>query len=619
MCRQFDSARGYSAGIFQFAATSPEASQLRILVDLGPLTGVASFSFIILLNTHMRLSRSFIPTMKEVPSDASIISHQLMLRAGMIRPLAAGIYSFLPLGYRALQKATAIIRREMDAIGGQEFHLPALNPVELWQETGRVEAFGDTMFHLKNRALVLAPTHEEVICLIAKNHIRSYRDLPQIWYQIQTKFRNEPRPRSGVIRGRQFLMKDSYSLDATWEGLDASYDLHARAYKAMFEKAGLNFFVVGASSGAMGGSASQEFMIESSAGEDTCALCDSCGYAANIEIATSTVAAAQREAACHPVAEVSTPSVKTIDELREFLKIEEKYLAKSLVYVHDQKPVLLLLMGNDQLNESKLKSVLTGELRPAHPDELATLTGARGGSIGPIGLKNFTIIVDKRLEGANNLVSGANRDDFHLTNIDLSRDVKVDRYTDLRTVQAGEPCPTCSKPLRVTTAIELGHVFKLGTKYADALHATFLDEKGEEHPVIMGSYGIGVERVIACHIEQSHDAAGIIWNTVLAPYHVHLVQVNSNSPDVVQASNELYDEMNRLGIETLFDDRAGISPGFKFKDADLLGMPLQVIVGEKNLKNGEIELKVRKSGERSLIKRDGVIARVRELLSGAGM
>jgi prolyl-tRNA synthetase len=549
----------------------------------------------------MKLSKIFIPTLKEVPSDALIPSHQLMLRAGMIRPLGAGIYSFLPLGYRLMKKVMDIIRDEMDAIGGQEFHLPALNPIELWEETDRVKAFGETMFHVKNRALVLAPTHEEVICSIAKNHIRSYRDLPQIWYQIQTKFRNEPRPRSGVIRGRQFLMKDSYSLDATWEGLDASYDFHAQAYKNIFTRVGLKFFIVGASSGAMGGSASQEFMVESDAGEDTCAICDACGYAANIEVAASAVPALPAGGESKPVEEIHTPGVKTIDELKEFLKVDETALAKSLVYMAGGKPVLILMVGNDQLNESKLQGILGADARPAHPDELKALTGADGGSIGPIGLEGFRVIADKRLEGAANLISGANKNDYHLRNIDLKRDAKVDAYYDMRTALAGEPCAKCQKPLRVVRAIELGHIFKLGTKYADAMKASFLDEHGKEKPIIMGSYGIGVERVIACHIEQSHDKNGIIWSKGLTPFHVHLVLVNANNEKVSAVAADLNEKLEALLLDVLFDDRADVSPGFKFKDADLLGMPLQVIVGEKNVANGNVEVKHRATGEREII------------------
>jgi prolyl-tRNA synthetase len=563
----------------------------------------------------MRLSKSFIPTLKEVPADAVIPSHRLMLRAGLMRPLAAGIYSFLPLGYKAIKKAMEIVRKEMDEIGGQEFHLPALNPVELWEETGRVAAFGDTMFHVKNRGLILAPTHEEVICSIAKNHIRSYRDMPQIWYQIQTKFRNEPRPRSGVIRGRQFLMKDSYSLDSSWDALDKSYDAHGEAYKKTFTKAGLKFFVVGASSGAMGGSASQEFMIESDAGEDTCAICDSCGYAANVEVAKSNKGTVGKEGVSQSITEVHTPNVKTIDDLSSFLKIPEERLAKSLVYILDKTPILILMVGNDQLNEAKLTSALKGIARPAHPDELKALTGADGGSIGPLGLsaaKDFKIIIDSRLEGANNLTSGANKNDYHDSNIDITRDVKVDGVYDLRTVNEGEPCANCGKPLRVVKAIELGHIFKLGTKYSEALKATFLDEAGKEQLIIMGSYGIGVERIVACHIEQHHDDNGITWGKTLAPFHIHLVAVSTKMEQVVTTAENLYKEIAAAGFDVLFDDRSDVSPGFKFKDADLLGMPLQVIVGEKNLALGNIELKDRRTGNREMVPIAGVLDYIRK-------
>ncbi|MCX8009577.1 MAG: proline--tRNA ligase, partial [Ignavibacteria bacterium] len=332
----------------------------------------------------MRLSKIFIPTMKEIPSDAIIPSHILMMRAGMIRPLGAGVYSFLPLGYMIIKKVMDIIRREMDAIGGQEFHLPALNPRELWELTERVEAFGDTMFHLKNRDYILAPTHEEVIAHIASMHIKSYKDLPQIWYQIQTKFRNEPRPRSGVIRGRQFIMKDSYTLDATFEGLDKAYDAHAEAYRKIFKSCGLKFFEVGASSGAMGGSGSQEFMVESEAGEDTCAICDNCGYSANVEIAQAFVKEYTREEKSEALKEIYTPNIKTIDELSEFLKVPTKKCAKSRVYIHNDQPILILMLGNDEVNESKLLMALGGKVRPAHPDELKAITGADAGSIGPI-------------------------------------------------------------------------------------------------------------------------------------------------------------------------------------------------------------------------------------------
>lgn len=563
----------------------------------------------------MRLSHGFIPTVKETPNDAVIPSHQLMIRAGMIRLLSAGIYSWLPLGYRVMKKVSAIVREEMDAIGGQEFHLPALNPVEIWEETGRVKAFGDNLFHVKNRPLVLAPTHEEIICWIAKNHIESYKDLPQIWYQIQTKFRNEPRPRSGVLRGRQFLMKDSYTLDATWEGLDRGYDLHAEAYKKIFTRCGLKFFIVGASSGAMGGSGSQEFMLESESGEDTIALAEDGSYAANLEIASSSVPRAVRHQESKPLAEIHTPNVKTIDELAAFLNVEHSILAKSVVYWADETPVLILMMGNDELNESKLQAALGATwVRPIEDEKLKDLTGADSGSIGPVGLKGFKIIADKRLEGANGLISGANKNDYHLANIDLQRDCTIEGYFDLRTVQAGELAPNGKSKLRIVKGIELGHIFKLGTKYSDALKATYLDEKGEAKPIIMGSYGIGIERIIACHIEQNHDENGIIWDKAIAPYHVHIIAVSMKSKEVVEKAEHLYREIAAAGWDVLLDDRQ-TTPGFKFKDADLLGMPLQLIVGEKNLSNGKVEIKIRKTGERILVAATEAIDTVKQLLS----
>jgi prolyl-tRNA synthetase len=563
----------------------------------------------------MRFSKSFIPTQKETPADASIPSHQLMLRAGLMRQLTAGVYSFLPLGYRAMLKAMQIVREEMNAIGGQEFHFPALNPESLWIQTGRRD-IPNFILSIKERELVLAPTHEEVVAFLAAMHIQSYKDLPQIWYQIQTKFRNEPRPRSGVLRGRQFIMKDSYTLDTTWEGLDNAYEAHAQAYRNIFTRCGLRFFEVGASSGAMGGTGSQEFMVESDSGEDTVVRCSKCGYAANLEIATSKVANAGRTSESKPVAEIHTPNVRTIDELAAFLKVDPARLAKSLVYRHNGQPLLVLMVGNDQLNESKLSAALGGgEIKAMDAEELRALTGADAGSIGPVELKRFRIIADKRLEDANNLISGANKNDYHLGNIDMQRDVKLDGYFDLRTVESGEPCPRCSSPLKISNAIELGHIFKLGTKYSEALNATFLDENGQAKPIIMGSYGIGIERIIACAIEQSRDQDGIIWDKAIAPYQVHIVAVNMNNKEIVLAANQAYRALSEAGVETLFDDRPNVTAGFKFKDADLLGMPLQVVVGEKGLKTGQVEIKTRKTGARVMVSSGDVVAEVKQLLS----
>ena len=545
----------------------------------------------------MRLSKSFVPTLKEVPTDAIVASHILMLRSGMIRMVSAGIYSFLPLGYRVIKKVSEIIREEMNAIGGQEFHLPALNPKEIWEETGRVEAFGDTLFHIKNRDYVLAPTHEEIMTFHARNVVKSYKDMPQIWYQIQTKFRNEPRPRSGVIRGRQFLMKDAYSFDIDQNEQDKSYELHDKAYRNIFDRCKLNYFVVGAFSGAMGGSGSEEFMVKSDAGEDTVAHCKTCGYAANVEVATSRVEPKKREEKSNKIKEIHTPDVRSIDELCEFLKIDETQCAKSRVYINDGNPLLVLMLGNDEVNESKLENFLGSAIRPGHPEELAEITGADAGSIGPVGFKH-RIVADNRLKDANNLFSGANKNDYHLGGIDLTRDAEKPEYADLRFVESGEGCPNCDGKLNVFNAIELGHIFKLGTKYSEAMGALYLDENGKEHPIVMGSYGIGVERVMACYIEQNHDDYGIIWDKPLAPFDIHLMGLNMKIDVVRTEAERIYNELQSKGYEVLFDDRIDAQAGFKFKDADLLGMPLQIVVGEKKLKENKCEVKIRRTGGR---------------------
>jgi prolyl-tRNA synthetase len=559
----------------------------------------------------MRLSKYFVPTLKEVPNDAIVVSHILMLRSGMVRMLSAGIYSFLPLGYRVVRKISEIIREEMNLIGGQEFHLPALNPKEIWEETNRVAAFGDTLFQIKNRDYVLAPTHEEIMTFHARNVVKSYKEMPQIWYQIQTKFRNEARPRSGVIRGRQFLMKDAYSFDSSWKGLDKSYSLHDGAYRKIFDRCGLKYFVVGASSGAMGGTGSEEFMVKSAAGEDTVAYCESCGYAANVEVAESIIDSVERDNESKTIYEISTPNIHSIDELCEFLKIDEAQCAKSRIYVNNEKPILILMLGNDEVNETKLEKVLGGNVRPAHPEELKDISGADAGSIGPISF-NGRIIADNRLKNANNMFSGANKNDYHLGGIDFNRDIPNVEYADFRTVKSGEGCPNCNKYLEVFSAIELGHIFKLGTKYSEAMSANFLDENGKEHPIIMGSYGIGVERVMACYLEQNHDEKGIVWNKELAPFDIHLAGLNMKKPEVVDTCEIIYNDLIKQSIEVLFDDR-DVSAGFKFNDADLLGMPFQVVVGEKKLKENKCEIKVRKTGERFDVELSAVINKVKEL------
>jgi prolyl-tRNA synthetase len=565
----------------------------------------------------MRQSEYFIPTLREVPADAQIPSHQLMLRSGLVRQISSGVFSFLPLGLKVLSKVMQVIREEMNAIGGQEFLLPALNPIEIWQETGRDKDMGDVMFHIKNReGLVLAPTHEEIITYHARQHVKSYKSLPQVWYQIQTKFRNEPRPKSGVIRGRQFIMKDAYSLDSSWEALDESYDKHFKAYQNIFNRCGVKFFVVGASSGAMGGRQSQEFMVESESGEDTCAITDN-GYAANVEVATSGIEPVGRKDENPEIEEFATPNAKTIDDLIEQYGLPEERCAKSVVYIIDGKPVLILMRGNDELNETKLETIFgTSEFRAAQPEELPDITGANAGSIGPVNLKTkIRVVADNLLKDANGLVSGANKDGYHLKNIDFSRDCVIDEYYDFRTVQEGEPDPVNGDPIRIVKAIELGHIFKLGTKYSESMGANFLDQNGKEKPIIMGSYGIGVERVMACYLEHNYDENGIIWNKALTPFHVHILGLNiQKSEEVAEACEKIYSGLRDNNLEVLLDDR-NETAGIKFNDSDLLGFPVQVVVGKKNLAEGNVELKFRHDGKRMTVPIGEIITKIIEFFN----
>lgn len=573
----------------------------------------------------MRFTKFFVPTLKEDPVDAVVISHKLMLRAGMIRQLTSGVYSYLPLGYIVFKKIQEIIRDEMNAIGGNEFLLPALTPNEIWAQTGRIDDFGDIMFKIKNRELVLAPTHEEIFTSIAKPNLISYKDLPCMWYQIQTKFRNEARPRSGVLRGRQFTMKDAYSFDVDFDGLDKSYKDQDQAYKNIFSRCGLKFFSVNAFSGAMGGSASEEFMVESEAGEDVVVITEDGSYSSNIEIAVSFKEKVGRKNSGLNYEEFHTPNIKSIEELAGFLGITDKSrLAKSRVFVNPSKEegkkdeyILVLICGDDEVNETKLQNIFGQNIRPGHPEELAKITGADAGSIGPIGLKdkNVKIIADLLLEDADELISGANKNDYHIKNIDFKRDVKNIEYYDLRVVKDGELTTDKKQKIKITKAIEVGHIFKLGTKYSNAMHAFYLDKDGVEHPIVMGSYGIGVERIAASYIEQNHDEKGIIWSGEIAPFSVHLICASAANGEIVKATDKIYNDLfNGEKIDVLYDDRLDVRPGFKFNDADLIGIPIQVIIGEKNYKNGKAEIKIRKTGERILVPLENLYAKVLELI-----
>ena len=541
----------------------------------------------------MRWSNLFIPTLREVPSEAEVPSHQLLLRAGFIRQLGAGIYSYLPLARRTLLKIEAIIRQEMNTIGGQEFSLPALHPAEIWKETGRWTAMGDNMFRLKDRTdreLCLGMTHEEVFTSIVRNEVRSYRDLPQIWYQIQVKFRDEPRPKSGLLRVREFTMKDSYSFDLGEEGLDASYKLHEQAYRTIFDRCGIRYLVVEAESGAMGGSDSQEFMVISDAGEDLVVTCE-CGYAANLERATSALPSVVDAPEDSPPREVHTPGQKTIQEVSEFLKIPTTLQIKSLFYIVDGKPHLILVQGDHQLNEAMLAKVLgTDALRPAHPEEIREVFGANAGSLGPVGVTHIPILADRTLEKRRNLVCGANRDDYHLRQVCPGRDFAA-AYHWLRRVEPKDPCQNCGRPLKVSKALEIGHIFKLGYKYSDAMGAVVLNQQGLEIPVIMGSYGIGLERIMTAAVELYHDEGGTVWPRAIAPFQVIVTRLGDD-PDQIDAAQSYCQALTDQGIDCLLDDRDE-RPGVKFKDAELIGIPLRITVGKK-LGQGKVELFSRK-------------------------
>src|ERR1044072_158324 len=517
----------------------------------------------------MRWSRYFIPTLREDPADAEVISHKLLLRAGVIRQLSAGIYSFLPLGQRIALKVMQILREEMNAIGGQEFYLPALHPAELWQESGRWYAIGDEMFRLKDRKgtdMCLGMTHEEVFTAIARNEIRSYKQLPQVWYQIQLKFRDEARPKSGLMRIRTFIMKDAYTFDVDREGLDKSFIDQREAYKKIFSRCGLEFLIVEASSGSMGGSESNEFIARTPAGEDLIVSCANCGYAANVEKETSRLSAITDEAGPAAPEEFPTPGVRTIEDLITFPGgAEASRQIKSLVFIAtidgEQRPVLVLMRGDHQLHEIKLThSLRATNVRPAHPDEIRELLGALPGSLGPIGARqrspSLFIIADKSLQHRKNMTTGANKDDWHIRGVDPERDFKADVWADLRVVEAGEGCPRCEAGmLEVFKGMEIGHIFNLGTKYSETMGATVLNEKGEEVPIVMGSYGIGVERIITAAVEHHHDEDGIIWPKALAPFDVVVTITNMKQDELREVGEKLYNDLRSAGFEVLLDDR----------------------------------------------------------------
>jgi prolyl-tRNA synthetase len=540
----------------------------------------------------MRWSKLFIPTLRETPAEAEVVSHQLLLRAGYIRQLSAGIYSYLFLAQRSLLKIIGIVREEMDRIGAQEMLLPALNPAEVWQESGRWSVMGDNMFRLKDRFsrdLCLAMTHEEVMTAIARGELRSYKQLPQIWYQIQTKFRDEPRPKSGLLRVRQFIMKDAYSFDIDASGLDAAYQKHYDAYCRIFDRCGLQYVAVEADSGAMGGSQSHEFMVASDAGEDYIVICDKTGYQANLEKAVSrpvTPTLADPEGELAPE-EFHTPGRKTIAEVAEFTKLPETSQIKSLVMVADSKPYLVLLRGDHQLNEAKFRSAVGAtDVRPAQPAEISDWFRANAGSLGPVGVDSMPILADLALKGRKNMIAGANKDGFHLRNLTPDKDFNPS-WRDLRQVAPGDTSLDTGDPLKILKTVEIGHIFKLGYKYSDSMGLRVLDDLGKEITPIMGSYGIGIERILCAAIELYHDDNGIAMPPSIAPFTIVVTPVNYRA-EQKDAADDIYDKCKAAGLDVILDDRDE-RPGVKFKDSELIGIPFRITVGKK-LSQGLVEI-----------------------------
>lgn len=560
----------------------------------------------------MRWSQAFIPTLREVPAEAEVPSHQLLLRAGYVRQVSAGLYAHLFLARRSFLKIAQIIREEMNRIGGQEFYLPALNPAELWQESGRWSTV-DVMFKLQDRGghdLCLGFTHEEEMTNIARGELRSYRQLPQIWYQIQEKFRDEPRPKSGLLRLRQFVMKDSYSFDLDEAGLDRSYQKHVEAYKRIFDRCGIQSLYVEAFSGMMGGSVSSEYTAPTDAGEDLIATSE-CGFAANLEKAEANAPPVEDPTGESAPEAFATPGQKTIADLVKFTGERAERMIKTLDYVVESQPVVLLLRGDHELSETKLVLALgTGKFRLATPEEALKLHGAHLGSLGPVGLKGARIIADKALEGRRDMTAGANRDDTHLRHVTPGHDFTAE-FHDLRVVVQGDLCARCGKPLKLTKSVELGHLFKLGRRYSDTMGATVLDANGQEAPLHMGSYGIGLERILTAAAEQNHDADGMFLPRAIAPFDVILTAANIDDPALRQAAEKLYAELLAASVEVLFDDREE-RPGVKFKDADLIGVPYRVTLGKRKFSQGLAEIFERSTKQIQDVKLDDVRTSLKE-------
>ncbi|MYC07395.1 MAG: proline--tRNA ligase [Chloroflexi bacterium] len=565
----------------------------------------------------MRMSRMFGKTLRNDPAEAELASHRLMLRAGMIYQVSAGLYSYMPLALRSLRKIEQIIREEMDAAGGQEVQMSALQPLEFWVESGRSAAMGSELFRLndrRERPLVLAPTHEELLTYMVKANVHSYRDLPLIVYQIQTKFRDEPRPRGGLIRVREFDMKDAYSFDVDQAGLDVSYGAMAQAYRNIFSRCGLDTIEVEADSGAIGGKDSTEFILVADAGEDTVVICQTCHYAANAEKAV--FAKPQQDAEpLLPIEEAHTPGIKTIEELCEYLEAPASKTLKAVFYMTGGELVFVVIRGDLEVNEVKLSNVLGGapDLRLATQEEVAA-HGLTAGSASPIGIEGIRIVADDSIDMGSNFLAGANRPDYHLRNTNHHRDFEADIVDDIALAQPGDACAKCGMKLIMRRGIEVGHIFKLGTRYSDVLEAQYPDENGEPHLILMGCYGIGVGRLLGAAIEQNHDERGMVLPSTIAPYDVSLVALNMQNESVAESAQALYDELRAAGIEVLFDDR-NESAGVKFNDADLIGLPVRLVVSTRNIREGVVEAKARASDDAETVATVEVVGKVKAILA----
>ena len=566
----------------------------------------------------MKWTKTFVPTLREAPSDAEIVSHKLLLRAGLVRKLTGGVYTFLPMGLRALHKVEKIIREEMDRAGALEVLMPTMQPTDIWQQSGRYETAAEVLFKVRDRAKkewLLSPTAEEVITTVAASELNSYRQMPINFYQVSIKFRDEIRPRFGLMRAKEFIMKDAYSFDVNEEGAMGSYKKMYGAYKRIFDRCGLKNFPVEADTGVIGGNFSHEFMVPAETGENEVVFCEGCGYAANVEKATSGIPKTAAREMGGAAEKFATPGVVTIEALtKEPYKVPANRQIKTLIYIADSKPVLILIRGDDQLNEAKLAGAIgTTIFRPAEAQEIFDALGAHPGSLGAVGVTKFSVIADERLRGANDMTTGANEDGFHFRSVSIERDIAVTKWCDLRTVTAGEPCAKCGKPLKIRRAIEVGHVFILGTKYSDKLGASYLAEDGSRKLCVMGCYGIGVTRTLQAVIEQSNDKDGIVWPVSVAPFTVCITPL-SVAPEsaVMKLAEKIHADLTARGVDVILDDRDE-RPGVKFKDSELVGFPIRIGIGEKSLAKGEVEIKPR-AGALLAVKPEEAVEKVLELI-----